>query len=66
MVADSDAVGVLTKVINDRLCSVEGFLTVRNPVFFIASVEKIFKVITVAVLFATAMKFKWMELQPYV
>ena len=66
MVADSDAVGVLTKVINDRLCSVEGFLTVRNPVFFITNIEKLFEAITVAILFATAMKFKWMELQPYV
>ncbi len=58
MVADSDTVGVLTKVINDRLSTIECFLTMRNPVFFVACVEKLFEVITVAILFATTMKFK--------
>ena len=66
MVADSDTVGVLTQVVNDRLCTIEGFFTMGNPVLFVAGVEKLFEVITVAILFATAMKFKWMELQPYV
>jgi len=58
MVADSDTVSVLTKVINDRLCTIEGFFAVRNPVFFVAGVEKLFEVITVAILFTTAMKYK--------
>ena len=58
MVADSDTVSVLTEVINDRLCTIEGFLTMGNPVFFVAGVEKLFEVITVAILFATTMKFK--------
>ena len=35
-ITDSNSVYVLTKVMNNRLCTVKGFLTVWNPVFFIA------------------------------
>ena len=59
MVAYSDAMGVLAKIINDRLCTIEGFLTMRNPVFNVAGVKKLFEIIVVAVFFTTAMKFKF-------
>ena len=38
VVADGNPVGVFPKVVNNGLCTVKGFLTVRNPVFFIAKV----------------------------
>ena len=33
VIADSDPMGILSKVINHRLCTVKSFLTVRNPFF---------------------------------
>ena len=36
VITDSDSMRVLTKIVNNRLSSIEGFLAVRNPVFFIA------------------------------
>ena len=59
MVADSDTVRVLAKVINDRLSTIEGFLAMRNPVFFVAGIKKLFEGVTVTIFFTTAMKFKF-------
>ena len=38
MVADGNTVGVFPKVVNNGLCTVEGFLAVGNPILFIASI----------------------------
>ena len=38
VVANDNPVGVFSKVVNNGLCSVEGFLAVGNPVLFIAKV----------------------------
>ena len=38
MVTDGNPVGILSKVVNNGLCSVEGFFAVGNPVLFIAKV----------------------------
>ena len=38
VVTDSNPMGVFSKVVNNGLCSVEGFLAVGNPVLFIAKV----------------------------
>lgn len=43
MVTYSDTVGILAKVINDGLRTVKGLLAMRNPVFVIAGIEKIFE-----------------------
>ena len=58
MVADSDTVCVLAKIINDRLCTIEGLLAMRDPVFFVAGVKKLFEGVTVTIFFAATMKFK--------
>ena len=39
MIADGNPVGVFPKVVNNGLCTVEGFLAVWNPVFVIANVQ---------------------------
>ena len=38
VVAEGNPMGVFSKVVNNGLCSVEGFLAVGNPVLFIAKV----------------------------
>ena len=38
MVADGNTVGVFPKVVNNGLCTVEGFFAMRNPVFVITKV----------------------------
>ena len=38
MVADGNPVGVFSKVVNNGLCTIKGFLTVGNPILFIASI----------------------------
>lgn len=38
MVADGNPVGVFSKVVNNGLCTVEGFFAMRNPVFVITKV----------------------------
>ena len=58
VITDSDSMCVLTKIVNNRLGTVEGFLAVRNPVFFLAGVKKFFESIVVAVFFAAPMKFE--------
>ena len=38
VVADSYPVGVFSEVVNNRLCTIKGFLAVRNPVLVITKV----------------------------
>ena len=38
VVADGNPVGVFSKVVNNGLCTVEGFFAMRNPVFVITKV----------------------------
>ena len=59
MVAYSDAMCVLAKVINNGLCTIEGLFTMRNPVFVITVIKKLFESIAVAIFFATAVKFEF-------
>ena len=35
MIADGNSMCILAEVVNDRLCTIEGFLAMGNPVFFI-------------------------------
>lgn len=39
MVTDGNSVGIFPKVVDNGLCTVKGFLTVRNPVFFITNIQ---------------------------
>ena len=34
MIADGNSMCILAEVVNDRLCTIEGFLAMRNPFFF--------------------------------
>ena len=38
VVANGNPVGVFSKVVNNGLCTVEGFFAMRNPVFVITKV----------------------------
>ena len=58
MIADGNPVGVFSKVVNNGLCTVEGFLAVGNPVFVIANVQEFLERIMVTVLFTVSMKLK--------
>lgn len=59
VITDSDSMCVLTKIVNNRLGTVEGFLAVRDPVFFIAGVKKLFEGIVVAIFYTATMKLKF-------
>ena len=50
---------VLTKIVNNRLGTIEGFLAVRDPVFFIAGVKKLFEGIVVEIFYTATMKLKF-------
>lgn len=58
-ITDSNSVYVLTKVMNNRLCTVKGFLTVWNPVFFIADIYQLFEGIVISVFFTASVKVKF-------
>ena len=58
VITDSDSMCVLTKIVNNRLCAIEGFLTMRDPVFFITGIQQFFENIMIAIFFATPMKLK--------
>ena len=45
VIADSDPMGILSKVINHRLCTVKSFLTVRNPFCVVTGIYKFFEII---------------------
>ena len=50
MIADGNPVGVFSQVVDNGLCTVKGFLTMRNPVFLITDVHKFLECIVVTVL----------------
>ena len=52
MIADSNSMCIFSKIVNDRLGTIEGFLAVRDPFFFIAGVKKFFESIVVAIFYA--------------
>ena len=58
VIADSDPMGILSKVINHRLCTVKSFLTVRNPFCVITGIYKFFEFIMITVFFCCSMKLK--------
>ena len=39
MVTDGNPVSIFPKVVDNGLCTVKGFLAVRNPVFFITDIQ---------------------------
>lgn len=45
VIADGDPMGILSKVINHRLCTVKSFLTVRNPFCVVTGIYKFFELI---------------------
>ena len=59
VITDSDSMCVLTKIVNNRLGTIEGFFAVRDPVFFIAGVKKLFEGIVVAIFYTATMKLKF-------
>ena len=59
VITDSDSMCVLTKIVNNRLGTIEGFLAVRDPVFFIAGVKKLFEGIVVEIFYTATMKLKF-------
>ena len=58
VVADCNPVGVLSKVVNHRLCTVKRFLTVRNPFRIITGIQQVFEYIIIMVFFGSSMKLK--------
>ena len=58
VIADSDPMGILSKVINHRLCTVKSFLTVRNPFCVVTGIYKFFEFIMITVFFCCSMKLK--------
>ena len=62
MITDGNSVGIFTKVVNDRLCTVKGFLAVRNPVLLITDVQEFSECIVVTVFFAASIKLEFFSL----
>lgn len=58
VIADGNPMGILSKVINHRLCTVKSFLTVRNPFCVITGIYKFFELIMITVFFCCSMKLK--------
>ena len=56
MIADGNSVGVFSKVVNNGLCTIKGFLAMGNPVFAIADIQEFLESITVAIFFAASVK----------
>ena len=57
VIADSNSMCIFSEIVNDRLCAIEGFLTMRDPVFFITGIQQFFENIMIAIFFATPMKY---------
>lgn len=63
MVTDGNPVGILSKVVNNGLCTVKGFLAVRNPVLVITKVQKFLESIMITILFAASVELKFLSSQ---
>lgn len=49
VIADGNPMGILSKVVNHRLCAVKRFLTIRNPFRIITEINQFFERIMVTV-----------------
>ena len=58
VIADGNPMGILSKVVNHRLCAVKSFLTIRNPFRIITEINQFFEHIMVTVFFGSSMKLK--------
>lgn len=58
MITDCYPVGIFSKIIDNRLCTIESFFTVSDPVLFITLIKKFFKTIAVLIFLCCTMKFK--------
>lgn len=47
VIADGDSMGILSKVINHRLCTVKGFLTIRDPFCRVTGIKQFLESIVV-------------------
>ena len=65
VIADSDPMGILSKVINHRLCTVKSFLTVRNPFCVVTGIYKFFEFIMITVFFCCSMKLTFFSSSIY-
>ena len=43
MIANSNPMGVFSKIINHRLCTVKGFLTIRDPLRRVTGIKQFFE-----------------------
>lgn len=58
MVADCDSMCIFAEIVNNRLCAIESFFAVRNPVLFITGIQQFLKGIVVAEFFTASMKLQ--------
>ena len=56
MITDCYPVGIFSKIIDNRLCTIESFFTVSDPVLFITLIKKFFKTIAVLIFLCCTMK----------
>ena len=58
MITDSNSMCIFPKVIDNGLGTIEGFLAVGNPVFFVTDIQQFFESIMVTIFFTATMKLK--------
>ena len=58
MIANSNPMGVFSKIINHRLCTVKSFLAARNPFCIITGIHQLFESIMITIFFCTSMELK--------
>lgn len=58
VITDCNPVGIFSKIINHRLCSVESFLAIRAPFLIITGINEFFESIMVTILLCTSVKFQ--------
>ena len=56
MITDSNSVCILSEIIDYRLGSIKGFLTMRNPFFRITGIKKFLESIAITIFFTASMK----------
>ena len=54
MVADCDSMCIFAEIVNNRLCAIESFFAVRNPVLFTTGIQQFLKGIVVAGFFTAS------------
>ncbi|CUX52082.1 hypothetical protein BN3589_00001 [Clostridium sp. C105KSO14] len=58
VIADGNPMGIFSKVINHRLCTVKSFLAARNPFCIITGIHQLFESIMITIFFCTSMELK--------